>query len=98
MPISWYRGGVDCLLSPPLEKKSVYEKIHITQKCKRFHEGEPGVICADIGHNISRIIITIHVHKLDNALCLGLPSAILVKNMRTALEFTGRHDSQIDNR
>ena len=41
-----------------------------------------------------------HYHsceKLDNALRLGFPSAVIVKNVRTVLEFTVRHDSRIDN-
>ena len=58
---------------------------------------EPGVRCTDLGQNISRILITIHLQKLDNALCLGFPSAMIIENVRSALEFTGRHANIIDN-
>ena len=58
---------------------------------------EPGVRFVALGKNIRRIIITIHMHKLDNFLRLGFPSAMIVDNARTALEFTGRNYSQIDN-
>ena len=44
------------------------------------------------------IIITISVHKLDNTLYLGFPIELVVKNVRTTLDFTGNYDSQIDNR
>ena len=76
----------------------IFERFHVTQKYKRLHEGGPGARCTDIGHNISRIIITINLHKLDNYLRLVFPSAMVVKNVRKALEFTGRNDSQIDSR
>ena len=86
------------LVFTPLGNNSLYEKIHVTPKYKRLREGEPGVICVALGQNISRILITIHMHKLDHFLCLGFHSAMVVKNTRTALKFTIRHGSWIDNR
>ena len=51
-----------------------------------------------LGHNISRIIITIYFHKLGHFLCLGFPSAMIIENVILTLEFTSRHDSQIKNK
>ena len=47
--------------------------------------------------NFIRIIVTIHVNKLDNDLLLGFPIATRIENVRLALELTGKHDSRIDN-
>ena len=47
--------------------------------------------------NFIRILITIHVHKLDNSLWLGFPSALIIENVRSLVEFTYSHDSWIDN-
>ena len=66
-------------------------------KWKSIHEGESGVICVSLGHNISRIIISIHVQKNYNDIFLGFPSDMLVKKGITTLEFTSRHDSKIEN-
>lgn len=37
------------------------------------------------------------MHKLDNALRLGLMSAVIVKDVQPMLEFSDRHDGRIDN-
>ena len=63
----------------------------------RLHDEETGVRCAAIGHNISRILITIHVQKLDNELSSGFHSVMIIENLISTLEFIVNHDSQIDN-
>ena len=53
-------------------------------------------IFAAIGHSIRMILIDIHVQNLDNYLCLGFPSTMIIDNVRSTVEFTGRHNSQFD--
>ena len=63
-----------------------------------LHEGEPGVICATLGHNIGRVLVAIHMHELDDALILVLPSSVIVHYVQPSLNFYRRHNSRIDNR
>ena len=73
-------------------------EIHITPEQVRLHDKAPIVRCATFGNDIRRVLTEIHVHGLDNALSLGLPSVVIVKDIETPLELSGRHDSKNDNR
>ena len=52
---------------------------------ERLQEREPCVRRASFGHDIGHVLTGINVHKLDNALSLGLPSAMIVKYVETTL-------------
>ena len=90
-------GGVDNLISLPSPTTCSLRNTISRQNIIVFIRGGQ-LLDVRLLFTISAIFcITIHVHKFDNAPHLGFPSAMVVKNVRTGLEFTDRHNSLIEN-